>query len=65
MRIGTLVRINGSSPLGLIISTLGGSGYFDVKCFDGIIRFAHQNELEIISEARRPCKVLSPCVTKV
>ena len=53
MKIADLVRFKcDHSICGIIITTFPDVGYVDVRCFDGVIRFASPRELELISESR-------------
>lgn len=53
MKVGDLVRLHRNhQKIGVIISTLSGNGWYDVRRFDGVVMFVHGQSLETISEKR-------------
>ena len=54
MKVGDMVRLkrHPTSMVAVVISTLNGNGYLDIMRADGVICFAHENSLEVISESR-------------
>jgi hypothetical protein len=54
VKVGDLVRLK-KCPISMpaiVVSILKGDGYLDVMRSDGVICFAHERSLEVVSESR-------------
>jgi len=54
VKVGDLVRLKRypTSMPAVVISILNGNGYLDMLRSDGVVSFAHESALELISESR-------------
>ena len=54
MKVGDIVRLkkHPTSMPALVISILNGNGFLDMLRADGVVCFAHESSLELISESR-------------